>query len=610
MNCHRQETSGLPNTNGTCTGFSATNQGACVAGGGSWADSGGGLPVTVGPYHSTVTFPSHMHANQYLNSPHGLYTGTFNGIPSAPFAYGGPNAFTSVFVGGSDADLVNQGGGCTTCHNVHLSTNELANPNFGGGAVKQCNDCHHKNLAVIKHPSGPNTPLYDVADPVTACAKCHMPGGDHLFRINTNASNSQFPLPAAITANTAANTSADGAYTNAVWEDLNTSCGSCHGGNNWDGSIGSQAATNVATTGSITSGSAVLTVASSAGFFPNEAIRVSGAYSYNGLVGGVATWADLNSFIKSVDSPTQITLAGTASHTVIGAAVMQDAPTGASWYPKSTLMTYAIGIHNDAPAAAFTASYGATAATINVDASLSTCSGSLSNCNAFAWNWGDGTAAGSGVTASHTYAAAGTYTITLTVTQYGFDPGIATRSVNAYVTDNPPVTAGSCSINYATWIASCSNTSTDDHGIALASINWGDGTVVSNITGLGTGPFTHTFLLPNTYAITLAVVDTAGQMGPLLNIGNTVASSFQFFTISGTVTKNDGVTGIGAAQIQFLQGGVIKRSVTSTANGTFNSGNMKPGTYNVKITRMGYTFTNPPNVTIGPNVSGLLYKAN
>ena len=610
MGCHRQETSGLPNTNGTCTGFSATNQGACVAGGGTWADSGGGLPVTVGPYHSSVTFPSHMHGNQYANSPHGKYTGTFNALATAPFAFGGPNAWTSFFIGGTDYDLINQGGGCTTCHNVHKSTNELANPVLGGGAVKQCNDCHHKNLALMNHPSGPNTPLYDLADPVTACAKCHMPGGDHLFRININASYNTFPLPAAITANVSANTSPDGAYTNAVWTDLNASCGQCHGGNNWDGSVASQAATNVATTGSISSGSAVLTVASSAGFFPNEAIRVAGAYSYNGLVGGIATWADLNSFVKSVDSPTQITLAGTASHTVAGAAVMQDAPTGASWFPKSLLQTYATGIHNDAPTALFTASYGATGATIDVDGSLSLCSGSNANCNAYDWNWGDGTADGSGVTAAHTYAAAGSYTITLTVTQYGFDPGVATRVVHAYAADNPPTAAGACAFDYTQWTASCTNSSTDDHGIQLASINWGDGTVVTNITGLGPGPFVHTFLLPSNFTITLTAVDTSGQSSSAV-IGTTTAGSFNFYSISGKAFKAGGVVPLSAAQIQVKKGVVLVKSMNTAADGSYSTGNMKPGTYTLTISKTGYTFASPTlTVTIPPTATSQNFTAN
>ena len=42
------------------------------------------------------------------------------------------------------------------------------------------------------------------------CVMCHMPERQHLFRINTDAAYSTFPMPAAMTANTAANTAADG----------------------------------------------------------------------------------------------------------------------------------------------------------------------------------------------------------------------------------------------------------------------------------------------------------------------------------------------------------------------------------------------------------------
>jgi hypothetical protein len=589
MQCHRQETSGLPNTNGTCTVGGKTTNGACVAAGGTWTETGNGLPVTVGPYHNTVTFPSHFHGNQYLNSPHGKFTGKFPAIATAPFGYGGPDVYQSFFI--TEGEIAGAGNGCTGCHNVHKSTDPVANP--AGGSVKECTECHAKNLAFINHPSGVGTPL---EKPAEACASCHMPAGEHFFRINVDKNYTTFPMPAAIAANTDANTSPDGAFTKAVWVDLDASCGQCHGG----GSV------NVKTTGTVATASAVLTVASSSGFVPNEKIRITGAGAYYYNSG--AAHHDLDTYVKSVDSPTQITLAGAAPFGVTNAAVVQNAVSNnASWFSRTTLQGYATGIHNDKPTALFTASYGANGSTVVTDASASTCSGSNANCAAYDWNFGDGSAHGSGVSATHTYVTPGAYTITLSVTQYGFQPGVATRVFNAYATVNRPVAAGTCSVNYTTWIASCSNTTSGT--MQVASINWGDGSVVSNVTGLGSGPFTHTYLLPNNATIKLAVVDPSGQSASA-TIGSVTGASFQFYSITGSVTQNDGVTPIVSAQIQYLQGGVVKRSVTTGATGTFNTGNMKPGTYSVKVSRMGYTFANPPNVTIGPSVTGQLYKAN
>ncbi len=59
MNCHRQEASGVP--------MDATNPATAIK---------------VGPYHGSVGFVSHPHANQFLNSPHAKFTGTFAQVPT------------------------------------------------------------------------------------------------------------------------------------------------------------------------------------------------------------------------------------------------------------------------------------------------------------------------------------------------------------------------------------------------------------------------------------------------------------------------------------------------------------------------------------------------
>ncbi len=76
------------------------------------------------------------------------------------------------------------GNGCTGCHEVHTSIVAGEKP-----FRAECTECHHvKNLERVLHPAGPGTPLEKMEeDPMEACVMCHMPEGQHLFRINTDA---------------------------------------------------------------------------------------------------------------------------------------------------------------------------------------------------------------------------------------------------------------------------------------------------------------------------------------------------------------------------------------------------------------------------------------
>lgn len=582
MDCHRQENKGYPYVNGSCTGATATNQGDCVNLGGTWGDTGNGLPVVVAAYHNTVTFPSHPAGNQFLNSPHGKFTGKFSDIATGTFNYGMTGLYKSFFQ--TDSEAANTGAGCTTCHEVHTSTTSGEKP-----FRAECTECHKKNLNAIKHPAGIGTPLEKMAtDPMEPCVVCHMPGGQHSFRINVAPTYSTLPVAAAMAATSSspivtANTSPDGTFTNAVWVDLDLACGQCHGGG----------ASTASTTGSISANSATLTVASATGLVANEKIRISGAGAFTGLVPGpaanaytsqtaclaagyawsgsacqvpayfttqptcaaagftwnyvasacqMATYGDFDTYIKTI-AGTTVTLGGKATHTVANAAVVQNAVSNnAAYFPKATLAGYAAGIHNDVPNAQFdlTRSGGLT---VNVDATRSTCSGSNANCNVFSWNWGDGTTT-SNVTSSHTYAnppagTPATYTITLTVTQYGIQPGTASQTITVSHFSAPPVAAGNCTYDYTAWTASCTNTGlAPDAGYRQVFVNWGDGTVLSNIMAAPwSGPFTHTFLAPGSYSINLNVIDQKGQQSRA-TIGTTVAGNFVYSSVNGFVYKN------------------------------------------------------------------------
>ncbi len=125
------------------------------------------------------------------------------------------------------------GGSCTVCHDVHKTVLENVDGQ-SDGATAECTACHSNpsdtltpqvTIVTIKHPSGTGTPL-DYSD---SCVVCHMPGGQHLFRISTDANYTEFP-DAALTADMPAPTAKDADGFDAVWVDLDKACGQCHGG--------------------------------------------------------------------------------------------------------------------------------------------------------------------------------------------------------------------------------------------------------------------------------------------------------------------------------------------------------------------------------------------
>ncbi len=569
MDCHRQETGGKPYSSG----------------------ANPATEIKVGVYHSTLTFLSHWHGNQYLNSPHGKFAGNFAQIPTAKFGYGGPAPiYTSHFM--NDGEAANTGNGCTGCHEVHSSTVTGKEP-----FREECTECHDKDVNQIVHPTGLGTPIESKNHPNKACESCHMPEGMHLFRINVDDAYSTIPQTA-LTGTQNANTAPDGAYTNAVWVDLDAACGQCHGGG----------IANVVTTGSMTVGSANLTVADTAPFTAGQRIEVAdaGGYYYDDL--GVNKFNDtFHGYIKSITPPNTLVLTGNATATVAGVHVEQNpVKNGGAYFTKTQLAGYAKGIHNDKPTAYFSYKLGnPNTLSITVDASASTCSGSVANCNAFSWNWGDGSPNGSGLTATHTYATEDTYPVTLTVTQYSIGSGERTVNISVYEPDLPPTVGGTCSIDPNTWVATVTDSSSDTGGgIAQVVINWGDNSVVSNDTFAPFGPFTHTYIQPGNFTVQHKVVDSIGQQ----TIDTSCVLSPAYFTLTGNVRRlND--TPVQLAAITVKRGLVTVRTVYSDVAGNFSVGNLKPGTYTLTAKKFGLTFAQVYNVTVGPSSGGYNFQS-
>ena len=614
MDCHRQETAGVPTANTT-------------AAAGTYDTVNPGLYLKAGPVHGTFDFTLHPHGNMFLNSPHGLFTGTFNEIATGKFAFNMTGQYKSYFQ--TDSEAANTGNGCTGCHDVHKSTVEEAFeplPDQEGAIKEVCTSCHSgafaKDLTKINHLPGPGTPLEELEDGEDweTCVSCHMPEGMHMFRINTDASYSTFPQ-AAITATSSAqctaaggtwssstgctvnaNMAPEGTFTNAVWVDLDYACGQCHGG-------GTGQAT---TTGTTVAGSKVLTVASSVGFAAGQRIRVTDAgalgYDDEGLGRG-----DFDTFVVSVPDATHLNMIGAPTLAVSGKSVVQNATkNGAPYYTKAQLAPVAHGMHDSAGVTysiTYTTAVVPNSLTVNVDASV-TCGGT---CPPFVydWDWGDGTAHGIVDPSSHTYALAGAKSIGLTVrlASNGLSVGSVTRSVTLANPDMPPTVDGTCTWNADSWTMNLLDSSSDDAGDGdtlpgdgnasmQIVIDWGDGSV-RTFTTQGAS-VNHLYTRTGTFVVNQKAIDSKLRY---VSRNCPVSATPAYFAIGGTVKNAAATANIASATVQVKKGSLIVKTLYTAADGTFSTGNtLKPGTYDLVVTRAGYVFTLPAaTLIIGPS---------
>jgi hypothetical protein len=601
MDCHRQETAGLPygatSTNGVTVDYTNT-------------DPAGELKV--GQYHSTITFLSHPQGNEFLNSPHAKFatgttttgggrfpligTGRFSVLPTADY-----KSFFMV-----EAETAGTGNGCTGCHEVHTSTVAGEDP-----FRERCTDCHaganKKDLTTINHLWGIGTPMEHAAsDEASACQSCHMPAGLHLFRINSDPAYSTFPVAAALgtTAALNANTAPDGTYTSAAWVDLDAACGQCHGG----GTAYKQ------TTGSITPPSAIVTVASAAGFLVGERVRITDAGSYEYDDQG-SDRGDFDSYIKAVDTVTnQLTLVGAPPIAALGKTVTQNPRSEirpgvlTPYYTKAQLALVARGMHGSSGlnyATTFTTAI--TGLTVAVDAEVD-CGvdgqGVPIPCPTFTydWNWGDGSPRGFPDPDSHTYLAGGRYDITLIVRNGGLQVGAPlTRSVNLVAADLPPIAAGTCTFNPDTWTMQLVDTSTDaPNPPPHVVVDWGDGTRSSVVAG---GTIAKAYTRVGSFPVTQTATDNFGQSNT--HICGTATPAY--FTVGGTVRSGVG-GGISGANVRLLKRATIGSYVTvastvTSASGTYAFGSVKPGRYSITVVKRGYSFATSPEFTVGPSAT-------
>jgi PKD repeat protein len=161
------------------------------------------------------------------------------------------------------------------------------------------------------------------------------------------------------------------------------------------------------------------------------------------------------------------------------------------------------------PVASFTFSPGSPAAgsTVGFDGSGSSDPDAGIEVTSYAWDFGDGgSTSGASATASHTYSAAGTYAVTLTATNSAGLTNAITQQVT--VSEAPSAAFTARPSDPATGQAVAFHGSASPHpGPAVTyAWNFGDGA-----TGAGADP-RHMYRRPGTYRVTLAVVDSRGQM--------------------------------------------------------------------------------------------------
>ncbi len=546
-------------------------------------------------------FNGHVLGNSFLNSPHAQFTGTFITNPlNEKDIYGNAKSqYASVFSGAAcnpdadadcnwDSGAAENQGTCTTCHDVHQSL--VIAGQASAPIRRECQDCHTNPgasdgsgqaprivTASIAHPTTSGTP-FDNTKFDNACVVCHMAkqaeeNGDqvsmpaHVWRINTSPTYNTFPSMAqffggscSVHTGTTSTNDTQNSFVKVFDSDRTQALCTAAGGT-WTATAESRLATEAP----------------------------DGDYAN-------AVWVDLD-------------LACGQCHGGSGGAGATH--NGAPYFDKNTLASYALGIHNNDPiAAVFSASYGNDNMTVAVNGSASYCAVGDGVCGAlsYSWDFGDGSKA-TGATATHTYATGGEHVITLTVTS-GADSGARSKVFNAVGTAMAPIANGTITANANTWSASILDSSTggtnadgSTDAVKQVTVKWGDGT--SNTQAQGS-TFNHTYKNTGLYIITQQAVSVSGRLSNVKSYSTNVAN-YSLFTIDGTVTENDGVTAISFATVKVVKEGTAQIvTLYTAADGTFSLTNRTPGTYDIYVSKYGFSFSaTPATVTVGPSADGV-----
>ncbi len=210
----------------------------------------------------------------------------------------------------------------------------------------------------------------------------------------------------------------------------------------------------------------------------------------------------------------------------------------------------------------------------------------------YAWDFGDGNT-GNGVTTNHTYTTSGTYTVTLTVTDNDglTDETSITITVEEVALEAPiaVITSDENTGTAPLTVSFDGSESSDSDGtISLYSWDFGDGTMASGING------SHTYVNPGNYTVTLTVTDNDGLTGvdsETIVVTEAVVLEGPEAIFTTTITTGDAPLAVGfdAANSTDSDGAIVSYDWDF---GDMNSGTgvspnhmyLIPGTYTVTLT--------------------------
>ncbi len=127
--------------------------------------------------------------------------------------------------------------------------------------------------------------------------------------------------------------------------------------------------------------------------------------------------------------------------------------------------------------------------------------------------------------------------------------------------------------------------------------------VKASITSAADGTYTINNLSPGTYDLRVSATGfgTAIQTAFAVTAGTTTTANVALSspgTISGRVTKSDGITTITGASLTVLQGAITAGTATSDSTANYSVGNLSAGSYIVQATATGYTAQSQLGVSV------------
>src|SRR6185503_3542607 len=135
------------------------------------------------------------------------------------------------------------------------------------------------------------------------------------------------------------------------------------------------------------------------------------------------------------------------------------------------------------------------------------------------------------------------------------------------------------------------------------------GTNFGATQGTSTVKFNGTTASPTSWTDTsiVAPAPSGTTTGPVVVTARGQASNGVTFTlltagtIAGTITRTSDGAPLSGALVQALQAGVVKNSATTAANGTYTMSSVITGTYDVRVSAIGYQTKLQSNITVTTN---------